>query len=58
MKGSNVKRLEPRIQMTIYLYSFSEVSSFIKSRQKGTIVRNTINSKRLEFMLYIREDKH
>ena len=34
------------------------MKSFIKLRQKGAIVRNTINSEHLEFMLYIRKGKY
>ena len=43
-----------------YLFTqfLQSIESFIKLRQKGTIVRNTINSEHLEFMLYIREGKH
>ena len=33
------------------------IKNFIKLRQKGTSVRNTVNSEHLEFMLCIREGK-
>ena len=41
MKGSNVKRLEPRIQMTIYLYSFSEVSKVSLNHDKKELLLET-----------------
>ena len=41
MKGSNVKRLEPRIQMTIYLYSFSEVSKVSLNYDKKELLLET-----------------
>ena len=58
MKGSNVKRLESRNQRLFIIQFLRSIKSFIKLRQKGSIVRNIISSKHLEFMLYIWEGKH
>ena len=56
--GVECKKVRASDSNDYFLYSFSEVKSFIKLREEGTIVRNTINSEHLEFMLYIREGKH
>ena len=56
--GIECKKVRASDSNDYLLYSFSKVKSFIKLREEGTIVRNTINSEHLEFMLYIREGKH
>ena len=55
-EGLECKKVRVSDSNDYLLYSFYEV--FIKLRQKGTIVRNTINSEHLEFMVYIRKGKH